>query len=92
MLRSIYLLGHLTLNSAVLAKELAKWLVAATTVALCFLAFLLVKYMYKSTEPRTPLNKMMMTQKGITTTPTTIKLGAVDTVTVSSGSEQRSIR
>ena len=81
-----YLLWHLTLNSPLLAKE-AKWLVAATTVALCFLAFLLVKYMYKSTELRTPLNKMMMTQRE-TTTLTTFGSGAV---TISSGSVQRSI-
>ena len=83
-----YLLGHLALNSPVLAKELA---VAATTVALCFLLFLLAKYMYKTTEPRTPLNKMMMTQRVITTTPTTFESGAVDTVTISSDSLQRSI-
>ena len=64
-----------------IARE-AKWLVAAT-----FLAFLLVKYMYKSTEP---LNKMMMTQR-LTTTLTTVESGAVDAVTIASGSVQRSI-
>ena len=77
-----YLLEHLTLSSPLLAD--ANWLVAATTVALCFLTLLLMKYMYETTEPKTPMNNNMTTPRIISTTSTVvIASGVVDTGTVS---------